>query len=294
MNDAIHGLWAALPTPIGRDGTIAHATLARHAAGLLAGGCDGVVLFGTTGEGPSFSAAERLATVEAMLAAGIAAHRMALGAGFPAPTESVALLRSALALGLTHALLLPPYFFRDADAAGIEAGLAAMLDGTADNRLRATLYNIPQVSGVAIPPAVAARLAESHKGIVTGLKDSTGDFASFRAFRAAAPGLAITVGNEPDIGRALAEGGAGTICGLANVAPGLVRGMFATPSAEPQVRHALSLIEGHFIPFLKAILAARTGDEAWSRLRPPFAPLSQAEGTRLAAALDAIALPRAA
>jgi 4-hydroxy-tetrahydrodipicolinate synthase len=169
-----------------------------------------------------------------------------------------------------------------------------MLDGTADSRLRATLYNIPQVSGVAIPPTVAARLAASHPGIVTGLKDSTGDFESFRAFRAAAPGLAITVGNEPDIARALAEGGAGTICGLANVAPALVRGMFATPSAEPQVRQALALIGGHFIPWLKSILAARTGDDAWSRLRPPFVPLTHAEGARLAAALDAVARPEAA
>jgi 4-hydroxy-tetrahydrodipicolinate synthase len=300
MNDAIrgpnsiHGLWVALATPIGSDGNVAHAALARHAADVLAHGCDGVVLFGTTGEGPSFSAAERLAAAEALLKAGIAAHRIALGAGFPAPTETIALLRQALAMGLTHALLLPPYFFRDGNEAGIEAGLRAMLDGTADSRLRATLYNIPQVSGVAIPPAVAARLAAGYPGTVTGLKDSTGDFESFRAFRKAAPGLAITVGNEPDIARALAEGGAGTICGLANVAPTLVRGMFANPSAEPQVREALALIEGHFIPFLKAVLAARTGDDAWTRLRPPFTPLARAEGTRLAAALDAIARPKAA
>jgi 4-hydroxy-tetrahydrodipicolinate synthase len=292
--DTINGLWVALATPIGPDGTIAQAALARHATSLLAAGCDGVVLFGTTGEGPSFSSPERLAAVEALLKSGIAPGRIALGAGFPAVPETVALLRSALALSLTHALLLPPYFFRDADEPGIEAGLAAMLDGTNDPRLRATLYNIPQVSGVAIPPGVATRLAASHKGVVTGLKDSTGDFASFRAFRAAAPGLAITVGNEPDIARALAEGGAGTICGLANVAPHLVRGMFTEPSLETAVRQALALIRGPFIPWLKSILAARTGDDAWRRLRPPFTPLHHAEGVRLAASLDAIARPAAA
>ena len=58
------------------------------------------MLFGTTGEGTSFGVAERIATVEALLKAGVASSRIGLGGGFPAITDSIALARSALSLGL--------------------------------------------------------------------------------------------------------------------------------------------------------------------------------------------------
>ena len=116
-------------------------------------------------------------------------------------------------------LALPPYFYRDVTEDGLVDAYASLLDQVGDDRLRLTLYNIPQVSGVRVPPGVAARLRARYGRVVAGVKDSSADFAQFRGFRAAAPELAVSVGNEPDIGRALAEGGAGTICGMGNVAP---------------------------------------------------------------------------
>ena len=70
MPDAITGLWAAATTPSDAAGAIDHAALARHAQRLLHWGCDGLVLFGSCGEGPSFSIAERLAATEAVLRSG--------------------------------------------------------------------------------------------------------------------------------------------------------------------------------------------------------------------------------
>lgn len=113
-----------------------------------------------------------------------------------------------------HVLVLPPYFDRNVTPDGIEDAFAAIIDGVADERLRAYLYHIPQVSGVAIPTGVAASLRKRYGKVIAGLKDSSGDFKQFQAFRAAAPELAITVGNEADIARAMAAGGAGTICGM--------------------------------------------------------------------------------
>jgi 4-hydroxy-tetrahydrodipicolinate synthase len=264
-----------------------HVRLARHVFQLFAKKVDGVVLFGTTGEGASFSAAERLATVEALLKAGIPASRMGLGSGFPALTDSVALTRSALGLGLRHMLLLPPYFYRDVSAEGIEDAFAAILDDIADDRLRATLYHIPQTSGVGVPAPVAASLRAHYGEIVAGLKDSSADFRQFQAFRAAAPDLAITVGNEVDIARAVAQGGAGTICGLGNIVPHLVRSMLDGGDAEPQLRAVLSVIgDLPFTPALKAILAAQTGDAGWLRVRAPLRALS--DGAALTAKLDSL------
>ncbi len=294
MSDSISGLWVALVTPLDAMGGIDRSLLTRHAQSLLDRGCDGVVLFGTTGEGTSFSGAERLAATEALLAAGVPAWRIGIGAGFPAIPDAVSLTKGALALGLRHVLLLPPYFYREVDAGGIEDAFAAVLDGVADDRLRATLYHIPQVSGVAVPPQAVASLRARYGGMVAGVKDSSARFADFQAFRAASPEVAVTIGNEADIGRALAAGGAGTICGLANVVPDLVRAMFTDSDAAVAMRRAIDLIADPFVPVLKAALAALSGEPGFARVRAPLRSADPALGQRIAASLRALARQAAA
>src|SRR5262249_3346816 len=159
------------------------------------------------------SIAERIETVAALLKAGIGAERIGLGGGFPAITDAIALARSARGLGLTHVLMLPPYFDRGVTPEGLEDAFAAVIDGVPADRVRVTLNTLRQASGFAVPGRVPATRRRRYGVLVAGVKDSSADFRQFRAYRAAAPELAITVGNETDIARALAEGGAGTICG---------------------------------------------------------------------------------
>ena len=288
MSNGIGGHWVAAATPLSVDGSVDHARLAAHGEWLFGYGVAGLVLFGTTGEGTSFSARERLDTVAALLKHGIAPERMALGTGFPSIVDSISLSREALALGLRDVLILPPYFYRDVDAGGLEAAFAAIIDGVADQRLRAMLYHIPQVSGVGIPPAVLAALRRRFGTMLAGIKDSSGDFEHFRAFRAAAPDVAVTIGNEADIGRALAEGGAGTICGMSNMVPDLVAAMFTDSNAAVAMRTAVGLMQGPFVSTLKAAMADLTGEPAWARVRPPLQPGSAADGKRVAAGLRAL------
>lgn len=288
MQDVISGLWAAVATPLDPAGAVDHAGLVRHCQELLATGCDGLVLFATAGEGPSFAAAERLAATEALLQAGVPASSLALGTGCPAVPDTVALTRGALAMGLTHVLILPPWFFRDATAVGIEDAFAAVIDGVASARLRATLCHDPAVSGVPVPAAVLGRLRQRFGGLIAGVEDATGDPAGLRAFRALAPSCAVLVGAEVEIARSLAEGATGTISAMANLVPGLVRAMFNQAAAETPMREARSLLDGSaFIPLLKSVLAARTGDGAWRAVRPPLRPAEATAGARIAAALEA-------
>lgn len=291
MTEAIRGFWVASATPLATDGSVDCAKLAGHAKQLFSRGVDGVVLFGTTGEGTSFNVSERVATVEALLKTDIAPERMGIGGGFPAISDSIALTRAMLGLGLRHVLLLPPYFDRSITADGIEDAFAAIFDGVADDRLRASLYHIPQVSGVAIPATVAASLRKRYGEQIAGLKDSSGDFKQFQAFRAAAPELAITVGNEPDIARAIAAGGAGTICGMANIAPELVKDMIDGKDVEARMQAAADAVvkTPSLVATLKAILAAQTGDADWLRVRPPLRALS--DGTAFKRKLDQLIAP---
>src|SRR5690242_18881354 len=76
MMQAISGFWAAVPSPLAADGTVDDQRLGAHAMRLFEKGVEGVVLFGTTGEGTSFAIPERLASVEALLKSGIATDRI--------------------------------------------------------------------------------------------------------------------------------------------------------------------------------------------------------------------------
>ena len=295
MPDQITGLWVAMATPLDADRNVDLPSLVRHGLWCLAQGCDGLVPFGTTGEGPSFSIAERVKATEALLNAGVPAEKLAIGTGCPAIPDTVALTREVMALGLTHALILPPYFFRAAPPEGIEDAFAAIIDGVGSDRLRATLYHIPQVAGIGVPPAVLGHLRARYGAVVAGVKDSSGDFDSFRAFRAAAPDAGTLVGAEVHIHRALAEGGTGTICGMANVVPDLVRAMFANPAAETAMQAACDqFADPAFLPLMKAALASATGDAAWRNVRAPLRPADPARGARIAAALAALQARRAA
>lgn len=286
MPDPIVGVWAAATTPVDATGAIDHAALGRHAQRVLNWGCDGLVLFGSCGEGPSFSIAERLAATEAVLHAGVVPARLALGTGCPAIADTVALTKGMLALGITRTLLLPPYYFAGVSPEGIEDAFAAVLDGVADSRLSACLYHIPQVCGVPVPAQVLGRLRTRYGAMVSGVKDSSGDFESFLAFRAAAPDVAALVGAEVLIVRAMAAGGQGTICGMANLVPALVRRLLVDAGAQADIERACAPVDS--IPTLKAVLAAITGEAIWRNVRPPLRAADAVAGGRIAAMLDTL------
>ena len=190
-------------------------------------GCDGLVLFGSCGEGPSFSIAERLAAAEAVLRAGIAPANLALGTGCPAIADTVALTKGMLGLGITRTLLLPPYYFAGVSAEGIEDAFAAVFDRVADPRLSVCLYHIPQVCGVPVPRGGARAAARAL------WRDGVGSEGQQRRLRVV-PGVPRRrarcrhrwSGAEVLITRALAAGGQGTICGMANLVPALLRRLF--------------------------------------------------------------------
>lgn len=288
MADQITGMWAAMTTKLHGDGSVDIAGTVRHGQWLLENGCDGLVPFGTTGEGPSFSGAERLATTEALLKAGIAADRLAPGTATASIPDTVAITKGMLALGVTKAMVLPPFYFRDVDAEGIEAALAAIIDGIGNATLRVTAYHIPQVSGVPVPPAVLGNLRRRFGAMVAGVKDSSGDFDNTLAFIREAPGVAVLTGDETAIARLLDAGGVGTICGMVNLVPHLVRAMFHGHGGTDAMKAACACLHAPFFGVLKATLAAQQNDPAWLTLRAPLRAVDPALGVRTAAGMAAI------
>ena len=269
-------LITAAATPLTADLEPDAALLIAHCRFLLAGGCDGVGLFGTTGEGPHFSVAQRQRTLDAVIAGGIAPGRLVVSASALALADAAALARHAVALGTGPILLMPPWFLRGATTeTGVERFVGAAIERVADPRLRILLYHFPDITGFAFTPALVRRLAERHPGIVVGIKDSGGDWAKTTALLDALPDLTILTGTEVHLPQAIAAGAAGTICGLGNIMPGLLRRLIDRPDLADRLLPPIQAIDdlvsaGPFVPGVKAVVAALSGNAAWRRTTPPL------------------------
>ena len=285
----VHGLWCAMLTPLDASGGVDHGMLVAHAKSLLARGVEGVAPFGTTGEGQSFSVAEREAGIDALLAAGLTGDRVVAATGCAALPETIALTRHGVRAGCAACLVLPPFFWKDATDEGLFAWYAQVIEAVGDPRLRIYLYHIPQVSGTPLSVDLIARLAAAFPGVVAGVKDSAGNWDNTQALLDRVPQLAILVGHEPHLPRLLRGGGAGTICGVANVFPALVRALFSPDVTAADEQRIVTFIEIAFRqPFLagfKALLAEQTRNAAWRAVRAPLLPLPADSRRSLLAAL---------
>jgi 4-hydroxy-tetrahydrodipicolinate synthase len=293
----VRGLWCAMLTPLDRGGGVDHPRLVDHARRLLARGVDGLAPFGTTGEGQSFGVGERAAGLSALFAAGILGAKLVAATGCAALSETITLTRHGVQSGCAACLVLPPFFFENVSDDGLFAWYARVIETVGDDRLRVLLYHIPQVTRVPLSVDLVARLAKAFPGVIAGVKDSSGDLANTQALLARVPQLAILVGHEPHLPQAIRAGGAGTICGVANTYPALVRALLSPNVTKADEERIATFIDISFrqplLPAFKTIVAAQTGDASWYAMCPPHLPLDESQRRTLLAALAAAGLPAA-
>ncbi|NQU71348.1 MAG: dihydrodipicolinate synthase family protein [Rhodospirillales bacterium] len=277
----IGGLLAAVASPVDKDMGCDNQLLENRCRYLLQAGCDGLALFGTTGEGPLFHANQRIAALNHLVAAGIAPSQILVSASAMTLPDIARLGRHATDIGSAGVLLMPPFFFRERISDdGVFRFYAAAIEQIARPDLKLLLYHFPAMSGVPINPDLVRRLMERFPGTIVGIKDSGGDWDFTDTLLTRFSDLSIFTGTEVDVPRLLAAGGAGTICGLANVIPILMRRMFDAPTFSARRRfipliHSIDAImsRGPFICCLKTMIAAETGQADWLRMAPPLIPL---------------------
>lgn len=298
------GVFAAVLTPLKSDGSPDDARLARHCRWLLANGCDGLAVLGTTGEANSFCLKERIRIVEKLAEAGIPGSALMPGTGDCALPNAITLTRVAVKCGAHGVLMLPPFYYKNVSDDGLFAYYAGVIEAVGDSRLRVYLYHFPQMSATPISYALIERLLKAYPGIVVGMKDSSGNFENMKGAAKRFPGFAVLPGSDDLLLPMLKEGGAGCITACCNVVSALAaevwRGFHAgrdVTAAHERLTAARKTISAYPLSSaLKAIMARITGDDAWLAVRPPLVVLDAAKRAALFQALDGIGvtLPKAA
>ncbi len=287
MTDVNHsdwqGMFVAAVTPLTADGEPDVQALPGLLDFYARRGCHGVLLFGTTGEGPAFTVTERcrMLDVAAAWRASQPDFRVLVGVGTPTLGDTITLIQATFESGLDGVVCLPPYYFRDATPAGLSDYFGAVIEAAVPESGGFFFYHIPKISGIGVPHATIAALLARYPAQISGLKDSSGDLVHLQALRRQFPQLRVFVGNDAIIAPALQLGAAGAITALSNVYSPQLRALYdlhhaGQDTAALQARTTAArqaLTAGPVIAGLKHVLRARHDFPHWP-LRPPLAALA--------------------
>jgi 4-hydroxy-tetrahydrodipicolinate synthase len=284
MADSLpEGIIAAACTPLAADGTPNPERLAEHVRHLREHGCDYVLLFGTTGEGLSFTAEERRTTLEQVLERDIDAGDLLVGTGAAPLPDAIALTEHATAAGVAGVLVPPPFHIPVVSDDAVFATYDHLIRRVDDERLRVFLYHFPALTGVKISFPVIQRLIDAHGPQIAGVKDSSQEWDHMQALCSSFPDLHIFAGTERYLSNILAEGGAGCISATVNVTAPLARRVYDAATGDTD-RATVAELQDRLTGFrtdivlhpaitaLKTLLAMQTGDETWANTRLPVLP----------------------
>jgi 4-hydroxy-tetrahydrodipicolinate synthase len=305
LKDALFGgINAAVVTAMDADLSIDLDRMAAHSRWLLANGCNGLAVLGTTGEANSLGINERIEVLEGLVARGIPAAKLLPGTGTTAITDTVKLTRKAEELGCRGALLLPPFYYKNPSDDGLLAYFNEVIQRVAGD-IKIYLYNFPQQSAIPFSVDFIGRLLKANPGKVKGIKDSSGSYENSLAYveAFARDGFEVYAGDDSLLKKLLEKGSAGSITAASNVNCAIGAAVYANwdnaegAAAQDVLAATRKAVTGvPLIPGLKALVARNTGDSRWLNIRPPHMKLTEAQMAALFSAFDAsgIRLPKAA
>lgn len=215
----LKGLFTAIITPF-KNGKIDENAFARLIEAQIAGGVDGIVPCGTTGESPTLSHDEHNYLIE--LAVSVVNNRIKIiaGTGSNCTREAVSLTQKAENYKVSAALIVAPYYNKPTKE-GVYLHYKAISD---NSNVPIIVYNVPSRTVVDISDEEIAKIAKLKN--IVGVKDATGDLSRVRKLRKMVDkDFSILSGEDPSMVEFNKLGGDGIISVTANIVPSLCSSM---------------------------------------------------------------------
>lgn len=216
MSNTFGTVAVAMVTPFDSAGDFDEAASRKLAAHLVDGGCDELVLNGTTGESPTTTVEEKVALIRAVKDEVGDRAVIVAGAGTNNTRTSIELAKESAKAGADGLLVVTPYYSKPSQE-GLKQHFTAVANAT---DLPVILYDIPGRSGIPIKPDTIRALAEHLR--IKGMKEAKGDLASAAAL-IPETGLEYYSGDDSLNLPWLAVGARGFISVAGHIAPQLLR-----------------------------------------------------------------------
>ena len=282
------GIYAAAVTPIKADSTFDFESVPALLRFLASRGCHGALIFGTTGEGPSFSRGEREAFLRCVrdVRQEIPDFRLLAGTGTPSLSETIDLTKFAFELGFDGVVVLPPYYFRKATDDGLFNWFRELIQKAVPSDKYVLGYHFPGVAGIGFSLDLLARLKDAFPIQFAGIKDSSHDESlAVELGKRFGSDLAVFSGTDSYFDLALQNRASGAITAPANIiSPGLreiwdlyQEGKDPT-KAQARVTEQRHILENYmpFPPSLKALMHRLFQLPRWT-VKPPLELLDDEE-----------------
>ena len=280
------GLYTAIVTPF-KDNKIDTEALKALVEAQIAGGVDGIVPVGTTGESPTLSHAEHMEVIRLAIEYAAGRCQVIAGTGSNSTDEAIAMTQEAEAMGADGTLQVCPYYNKPSQE-GVYRHFKAVADNT---KLPILLYSIPGRSGIEISVDTVARLAKNCPNIVA-IKEAGGSVERVNQLVQALPAdFAVLSGDDGLTVPFISCGAVGVVSVTSNVAPAQMKELVdAALSGDghkalelqkkyyPLMKGLMSL-DGNPVP-IKAAMAMR-GVMTWE-IRLPLVPLAESKHEQLA------------
>jgi 4-hydroxy-tetrahydrodipicolinate synthase len=287
------GVYAAAVTPLHEnDSSLDLGSVPVLLKFLASRGCHGAVLFGTTGEGPSFSPTEREALMRAACAYRdqLPGFRLIAGTGTPSLDESIQLTKLAFDLGYEAALVVPPYYFRKATDDGLFAWFSELIKKAVPSDKYILGYHFPNVAGIGFSIKLLARLKDAFPAQFAGIKDSSHDAdLAHNLGDKFGPDLVVLTGTDTYLKMAMENKAAGCITAPANIISPDLRKVWDginkgedISEAQQRVDEQRHILEKYppFPPTLKALMHRVYGLPRWA-VKPPLESISREMETQI-------------
>lgn len=208
------GTHTALVTPF-RDGAFDAGAFRALIEAQIAGGVEGIVPVGTTGESPTLTHEEHTEVIRVAIETAKGRCLVIAGTGSNSTSEAIALTVEAEKLGADAALLVAPYYNKPSQE-GLYRHFKAIAQAV---KIPIVLYSIPGRCGIEIGVETVARLAQDCPN-VTCIKEAGGSVERVNALRQAVPAaFEIVSGDDSLTLPFLSAGAVGVISVASNYLP---------------------------------------------------------------------------
>jgi 4-hydroxy-tetrahydrodipicolinate synthase len=286
------GVITAIVTPL-RGDAVDEEAMRRLVEEQIAGGVDGLVPVGTTGESPTLTNEEHLRVIQLVVEAARKRVPVIAGTGSNSTRETIEMSVAAKKVGADGLLLVTPYYNRPGQE-HLYRHFKAVVEAAP---LPSVLYNVPGRTACDLLPETIARLAELPQ--VVGVKEATGSvLRASQILARVGEKIAVLSGDDATAYPLFAVGAKGVISVVSNVAPKQMSAMWDAAAAgdwkKARELHykLLPLGEGLFveanpIPVKTALaMMGRIAEE----IRPPLYPLAPQYRDKLQAQLKELGL----
>ena len=288
------GLYTAIVTPF-KDGKVDYDAFKALIEAQIAGGVDGIVPMGTTGESPTVSTEEHLEVIRVCIETVAGRCQVIAGTGANCTAEAIELTKAAAAMGADGTLQVCPYYNKP-NQEGVYQHFKAIAEAT---DLPIMLYSIPGRSGIEIAVETVARLAADCPTIVA-IKEAGGSVERVNQLVQALPAdFAILSGDDGLTVPFISCGAVGLVSVTSNIAPAEMKELVDT-ALSGDGKKALELQKKYY-PLMKGLMSldvnpvpakaalALRGQIGWE-IRLPLVPLAEEKHGKLAELLKSFNL----